>query len=174
MEKQTPIEELINLGNDSLYTMNKIEWWLMKQAENFEVAFEGEKFEFEGERDYLPLLLQLDRSENARFVFIYRALEELSEFYRYEEHTRKELKEFKKVKSNIESVRKWLIKNEEIGISELILFETLYLDYTETPHHLKVYLSQINDIEIYVNRKDFINIIKFNNIFNKLYFKKIF
>ena len=79
---------------------------------------------------------------------------------------------YHQVKNSAIDLKNWVLKNEKLGAVKYVCFLIDYLNYSENTEHLKVYVYTIKEIEIYIHRKDFENIIKFIEIFDKLYWKQ--
>lgn len=106
------------------------------------------------------------------FLSFFEALQELSELHQDEKYFQKEVEFVKNIEDDIPLLKRWLIKNEDLGSSKFVCFEANFLDYSDDVHHLNVYVHKFDLFEIYVNRDDFKYTIAFLNIFNHLYWEK--
>jgi hypothetical protein len=138
--------------NKTTFNIQEIEWWLLKYSD----IFKSEK-------------------ENAEFYELYTHLDELTVYHRFEKYANEQLNEFEKISKNQENIKYWLIKNEKIASQDLACFLIDYLDYSENETdniNLLAYRNEKNKIEIFVNRRDFENLIEFKELFDELYYVK--
>ncbi len=77
------------------------------------------------------------------------------------------------IKSKIShsELKHWVAKNEDLGAEKYVCFLMDYLDYDENneEEHLKLFLLELSELEIYIDRQDFKNTIDFLEIFIELY-----
>lgn len=163
------LEELFELSQNGLFSMNKIEWWLLKYSEVF---LELEKSE---QSLYFNWLAGVKTSPSLRkekllFIDTYRALETISKFHRNEDYLKDEVRSYNSLR-HPEKVKEWLEKNETIGSEIYACFLLDYLDYSNDAKHLNVFVKDLGERSIFVDRKDFENTLLFLDIFNNLYWK---
>lgn len=170
------VTELLSLSNGDLYTMDKIRWWLLKYYKTFRVLNEGEQNKYivqlkDGSVVRLPPFKVY--TEDQVFLCIYQALETLSDFHKNEEYFQKELVRYKWILgSDIHSLRKWVRDNEKIGADDYACFLLDYLDYSDSPEHLNIFLLYSKDLNFYVNKEDFKYTLKFLDVFQDVYWDK--
>lgn len=166
------IEPIDYFKNKEVLSMDKIEWWLLKYSELYgstskEFYNRFKKTLADGTEVRLPpICITFDEEY---FLDLYRSLESISNRHRKEDYFEKEIASYRKRKDSIAEIRKWLEKNENIGSKEFVDFTSMYLDYSDHPHHLFIYIRMLPKLEIMVNRNDFKNTIHFLDIFNKLF-----
>src|SRR5690554_6619279 len=167
------IADFINLSKTSLYSIKKIEWWLLKYSDTYKeiIAFNKSKYVTirldDGTISKLPPLNE--STEHRVFLDLYRRLDDISKFHRYEDYFEQQMNEYCKIKNSHYELKKWVAKNEDLGASNFVLFLVDYLDYSEHPEHLNVYLPYSKELDLYIERKDFKNMIEFLEIFDELY-----
>lgn len=141
----------------------KIEWWLLKNQNNYKYCKENN--------------LSINSEENS-LIHLYDKLNKLTELHRFEEYAKKELVRYKSIISKNPKIKEWLIKNEEFASKELACFLIDYLDYSENEeeiYHLLAYRNVEQKFEIFIQRNDFRNLIEYKELFDELYYiKKIY
>ena len=166
--KTTALNEFKNLKENEIYSLAKVEWWLMK----YESYYKDLKPDWycnicDLDRDFFSCSCE-NPSREYVFLVLFRELEEFCDFRRYENYFKGELETYYRVKDNPKALKEFVIKNEQIGANECFSFSIDYLDYPNSVHP-KVYSRSFTDFDIYVDRKDFENTITFIEIFNKLF-----
>lgn len=159
------------LKHYEILSMDKINWWLLKYYENYKATkkLEQSKYLYDIESIIVRLPEKSLKNTNELFLDIYDALEMLAEFHKNESYFEKEVKLYVEVKNSKNLLQKWLKRNETLGSEIYACFIIDYLDYSEDPFHLNVFIHSIREIEIYVDGKDFENTVQFLEIFNELY-----
>lgn len=152
-------------------SMNKIEWWLLKYSDQF-IEIENVKHSYELDAGFVvkrPLFLEV--TENQTFLGLFNALNNLSNFHRFENYFKEQMSDYKNIKSSQVGLKEWLSKNEELGSDKFVCFLIDYLDYDldDKVEHLKVYVHEAINLDVYVDRADFKNTIEFLEAFNELY-----
>ena len=159
-------------NQDKVYSITKIEWWLLKHSDlhkkTSDFVYSQHLFKMEdGSTVRLPLFGE--PTDEDKFLDLYKALETICEFHRNEKYFEQELTEYQKIKDSQTDLKNWIAKNEDLGAEKYVCFLVDYLDYSENAEHLSVYVHSSKDLEIYIDRQDFRNTIKFLEIFNELY-----
>lgn len=117
-------------------------------------------------------------SEEEKFSFLYEELSKISETHKLESYAKEELKTYEVIKGNNTEIKNWLIKNEKFASEELACFLIDYLDYSENEeeiYHLSAYRNVEQKFEIFIQRNDFKNLIRYKELFDELYYiKKIY
>lgn len=156
--------------------MDKIYWWLLKYQETYVFLNEEEQSKYVTElKDSSAVRLPPFQKTNEDQVFlcIYEALDVLSDFHRNEEYFRKELMRYKSISEvDILSLKNWIADNEKIGANDYACFLLDYLDYSDTPEHLSIFLLHAKDLNFYVNKEDFKNTLNFLEVFQDLYWNQ--
>lgn len=149
--KLKSINELKSLSTDSIISLDKIEFWLLKYQDEYSHL----KFLREGK--LLPLSNYATAEE--KFVDLFEQLEEVSRYHKFEYYCKEQLDIYASIKNDTEKVEKWLSTNEDFYYEELIHFSVNYLDYlgNKKEYHLKVfsYLNEDEELDLYVNGEDF-------------------
>lgn len=147
--KLKSIKELISLSVDSIISIDKVEFWLLKYQDKYNHL----KSLREGE---LPPLSN-DAAEDDKFLDLYEHLEEVSRYYRFEPSCKEQLEIYASIKNDTVKVWKWLSTNKDFYYEELIHFSLNYLDYlgNDKQYHLKIFSYLNKDLELYINGKDF-------------------
>lgn len=170
------LEELLQLKNNGIHTINQIEWWLLKYSNAYKnilrsVESKNEEFELEdGSIVNLPPLEEPLSKSDQNFISLYQALDTLTKFHKDEKYFEEEMIEYHKIKESHLKLKNWVFKNEHLGSERFVCFLVDYLDYSENAEHLLVYVYTSPELKIYIDQKYFKNTIEFLEIFNELYF----
>lgn len=145
------INELISLSADSIISIDKVEFWLLKNQEEYNYLKSLRESE-------LPPLSN-DATEEDKFLDLYEQLDEVSRYHKYEPYCKEQLEIYTSIKNDTEKLDKWLSTNENFYYEELIHFSVNYLDYlgNNKEYHLKVfsYFNEDEELDLYVNGEDF-------------------
>lgn len=173
------ILELESLSPDGIYSLAKIEWWLLKYSDEYKRIRKEESKHFlhssNGDWVKLPDYIE-SRTPNEKFIHIYEELNEVSEYHQHEEYFRQEMAIYKEIRNSPDKVREWLAKNEYLGTEKYFMFSMDYFgdeDEMENEIHLQVNFSEDNQRVIFVDRSDFKYTIEFTNTFNNLYWEML-
>ncbi|WP_425077281.1 hypothetical protein [Psychroserpens sp. S379A] len=155
------INELIYLSADSIISIDKVEFWLLKNQDeynHFKSIREGE----------LPAISNYATAED-KFVDLFEQLEEVSRYYKYEPYCKEQLETYTSIKNDTEKLEKWLSTNENFYYEELIHFSVNYLDYLgdNKEYHLKIFSYLNKDIGLFIDGKDFESTIELIEKFNQ-------
>lgn len=165
----------LNILTKSLpISINKVEWWLLKYKGKFEQIkkIENSKnLHIAEDGTILRLPMSFEPNPNDKFLALYKALDELTEFHKFEEYFSKQMIEYSKVKSSQAELKEWLSKNEKLGADKFVCFLIDYLDYDEDDkvEHLNIFVHSATEIKIFVDREGFKNTIFFLETFNEIY-----
>lgn len=108
------------------------------------------------------------------FIKIYDELNIISEYHRHEEYLKEQVIEYREIASKRHSLQiNWVKKNETMGVSELMLFETLYFDNHEESKHLYIRQHLDRNLKIFVDRNDFKYTLEFIKIFERLFWDEM-
>lgn len=168
------IQDFKHLNNGNILKVNIIEWWLLKYSqdykETYDFVYNQHLFVLEdGSTVRLP---PLDKKTNdEKFLALYKVLDTISELHKNEIYFKQELTEYHKIKKNHSNLKIWVAKNEDYGADKYVCFLIDYLDYdaNSNEEHLKVFVHSLEELEILIDRQEFINTINFLEIFNELY-----
>lgn len=171
------ISDLVSLSVNDLYSIPKIEWWLLKYFDKYETIKELEFnkywYKIDGKNVRLPPLNK-PPTEEEKFVKIYDELNTISFFHRNEISLKQEIAIYKSLKNKPEEVIKWLTRNEELYLDKYYEFSVNYfgdVDEMKNDIHLKLFFLEDLERVVYVNRNDFMNTIEFTSIFNNTYWE---
>lgn len=168
--KTTALNEFKSLKENDLYSLAKVGWWLMKYDDYYKDLksyWSCDKCNLE--ENFVSCTCENPNNEYV-FLQLFKELEELCQYSKYENYFKAELEIYYKVKDSPKALKDLIIKNEQIGANECFSFLIDYLDYIN-PVHLNVYSKSFKDFDIYVDRKDFENTITFLEIFNELFWE---
>tara|TARA_R100000935_G_scaffold58869_1_gene98827 strand:+ start:10040 stop:10564 length:525 start_codon:yes stop_codon:yes gene_type:complete len=157
-------ESIINLRSlsiENIYTIDKINWWLLKYYELYKYCKENwNNCSCFGE---LPCSHTFNSEEN-KFIDFYQELDEISQLHKLNSECGEEilkLQEFKKERKLIDS---WLRKNEELYNNLLIEF---WLDTEIIDNYILLYFSNYKDLEIKIDQTEFKDVIEFLELFSE-------
>ncbi|GAA4244942.1 MULTISPECIES: hypothetical protein [Winogradskyella] len=168
------IYDLQKLSKNDIYSISKIEWWLLKYSGFYKKIYEFvySQHLFTSEDGSVIRLPPIGNpTDDEKFLELYKALETISEFYKNEKYLEQEMVGYQKIKNSKSDLKKWVAKNENLGAEKYVCFLIDYLDYDENDQeeHLIIFVSNLKELNIYVDRQDFKNTIEFLEIFNELY-----
>ncbi|UPQ78690.1 hypothetical protein M0M57_13815 [Flavobacterium azooxidireducens] len=172
---QREIKELTSIGKNNIYQISQIEWWLLKNQENYKCCKEN-NIKLNSCFDDIGCACGMNSQEN-KFTSLYENLSEATEFHRFEEYAKNELTLYKSIISDKSKIKEWLIKNEKIASEFLSTFLIYYLNYSEIErdnYHLLIFRSEEQNLDIFIQRTDFENLIEFKELFDELYYVKKF
>jgi hypothetical protein len=167
------LEEFNNLQNNGLYSIAKIEWWLLKYWDYYKEL--KDDWVCKGNECCMYAVGHctcIPKSEEQVFIDLYEKLDELSRYHRREDYAKKELESYNLIRSDQIKLKEWVRRNELIGADECFEFLINYLDYCTNPIHLKVWDKSLVGYDIFVDRSDFKNLIEFMEIFSDLFWVK--
>ncbi len=159
-------------NNSKVFSINEIEWWLLKYSDFYKSTYDFVQRQhiFKTDNGSIVRLPPLGKlTDKEKFLELYKALDTISEFHRNEKYFEQELTEYQKIKNSQSDLKKWVVKNQDLGADKYVCFLVDYLDYSENAEHLNIYIRSSKEIEIYVDRQDFRNTIEFLEKFNELY-----
>lgn len=170
----TPINDFKELLENNILSISHIEWWLLKYSKvyknEYKCFYSQYLFELEdGTTVRLPPCGK--KTETEKFLDLYKALDNISQFHRNEKYFEQEVITYLKIKESKKELKAWALKNEELGANKYVCFLLDYLDYDEDEkvNHLSVFVPSLKDLDIFVDRQDFKFTIEFLEIFNEIY-----
>ncbi|WP_370477210.1 hypothetical protein [Tamlana flava] len=174
MKLNIKISELKRLNNNGKIKISQIEWWLLKYSDLFKKTYDfvySQHLFTDDDGTVIRLPPFGKPTDHEIFLDLYEALDKISDFHRYEKYFEQELIEYEKIKNSPPNLKNWLANNEYLGADKHVCFIYNYLDYDENDQevHLKVYIPSLEELEIYIDRKDFKNTIDFLEKFNELF-----
>lgn len=166
--------ELWELSDSSVFRMSKIKGWLITYSDLYKKTYD---FVYSQHlyTDYDGSIIRLPPcgmpSDEEIFLSLYESLNRIAELHANETYFKKEVVEFSKMKHSPADIKTWIVKNEHLGAKEYVCFNIDHLDYDKNGHeeHLKVYIHNLKEPLIFIDRQDFKNTIAFLEVFNELY-----
>lgn len=145
-------------------SMDKIEWLLLKYNDEYE-RLEG--FLESIKCDYFDIY------DDQLFVDIFQEFYELSEFHHFEDYCKEQVMEYENNSRFHHSLQKdWIIKNEQIAVFNLLVFEWRYLEHDRNKEYFKIKHGNHDLVNINLDKNDFRYIIRFLEIFERLYWEQ--
>ena len=145
-------------------SMDKLEWLLLKYSEEFERLLGFLKWI---DDDFFEIY------DDKLFVDIFLEFEELSEYHRYESYCKEQVIDYMNNSRFELSLQKdWAIKNESMAVFNLGGFEFTYLEVDRNKEYFKIKHVNRDLFNINVDKDDFKYIIKFLEIFERLYWEQ--
>lgn len=164
------INSFLTLKSNGIYAMEKIEFWLLKYSdfhkETFKLVSSNDIFELDnGQEVRLPSFWI--KTDEDKFLNLYKALDRVSDFHREEYHIKDLLVEYHTVKNCQSNLKQWFKKNEYLIADKYASFFFDYFDYDEdnNEENLLIYVQSIVEFEIYIDKNDFKNTIEFLGVF---------
>ncbi len=168
------LKEFQELPQNNIYSIVRIEWWLMKYSEVYKNEYKCFYSQYlieleDGATVRLPPFGK--KTDTEKFLDLYQALDNISQFHRNEKYFEQEVITYLKIKESKTELKAWALKNEELGANKYVCFLLDYLDYDEDENvnHLSVFVPSLKDLDIFVDRQDFKFTIEFLEIFNEIY-----
>ncbi|MDN3724804.1 hypothetical protein QRD02_10450 [Aequorivita sp. SDUM287046] len=162
------------LETQNVFSTSIIEWWLLKYSDFYKqtygFVYSQHLFKMDdGSTVRLPPFGK--PTDEEKFIDLYQALDTISELHRNEKYFDLQMVEYHKIKDSQSDLKNWVAANENFGSEKYVCFLIDYLDYDENnkEEHLKIFLLESTDLEIYIDRQDFKNTIDFLETFNELY-----
>jgi hypothetical protein len=107
------------------FSINKIEWWLLKYSDLSEKTYEFVHSEhlFTTDDGSIIRLPPFGKpTDQDKFLDLYNALDTLSELHRNEIYFEKELVEYHLTKNSHSDLKNWVAKNEILGAEKYVCF----------------------------------------------------
>ena len=172
------INELKSLiDKQSILTIDKMEWWLLKYNDYYKgthyYMYGSNRFTTEIEDGFILRIPPLNEKIRKELLDVYKGLEEISKWHKFENHFKKVLINYKEISNSINEVKKWVVKNESIGNDLSNTFGGT-LDIEDSDNKLILY-SPIYPakLRIYTPREEFKYTIEFYIVFNELFWEKV-
>lgn len=165
--------EFEKLQENEVYSIAKIKSWLLKYVGPYQELKSNWNCPNLGCSYRKTKLCSCDKKPNEYiFLTLFKTLKKFSRYHQKEDYAEVELEIYTKIKVDKELVKKWVIKNEYIGTKDCFELLLCHYDYDLNPYHLLVMGKSLLGYEIFVDRKDFKNLIKFLEIFSDLFWVK--
>ncbi len=167
------IQDLIGLGENDIFRMDRIQWWLLKYRDYIlELkAIEENKHLFkQNDGGYARLPSCSINKANIIQISVFDSLEIIADLHKNEVYFKGELIDFKDIGNKAQLIN-WISRNEKIGGDDYVCFLLDYLDYAENAEHLSVFCLYAKTLNIYINKFDFQYTLQFLEIFNKYYWE---
>lgn len=169
------IKEFESLSSDGIYSISKIEFWLLKYYDEYNRIKEKESERFvyfiDAKEIRLPDHIEV-KTVNEFFLHFYDTLIKVTELHKNENYFKSEMAIYNSIKNTPEEIKKWLVKNERLGADKYFMFSLDYFgdeDEMEKVIHLNVAFLEGKVKNIFIDRNDFKHTIEFTNAFNNTY-----
>jgi hypothetical protein len=170
--KTVALNEFKSLQENDIFSIAKVEWWLLKYENYFKKLKPYWCCPNKGCNMRIGLTcICKNKHDELLFLELFKELDALSLYYRKEEYFKQEMATYHEVKDCQVKLKDLIIRNENIGVDGFLDFLIYYQNYCANPIHLKVLDKTLLGYEVFVDRKDFSNNIEFLNIFSKLFWK---
>lgn len=154
------ISDLKSIRSTELYTIAKINWWLLKHYDLNKYCKENwNNCSCFGE---LPCSHTLNSEEN-NFIDFYRELDEVSELHKLNRECGIEIFELLEFKGERELITDWMKKNEELYHKLLIEF---WIDIEIIDNQILLYFSNYKNLEIKIDQTEFKDVIDFLELYS--------
>ena len=104
------------------------------------------------------------------FIDVYETLDEYSKIHKMEGYFKKEVHSYENIMDSKEDIINWVKKNERLGADQLSTYCMNLSDIGDNEKRIPICL--INNIEIYVERKELEYLIQFSIIFIDLFWEE--
>lgn len=160
------INDLDLRAEKGLYSILAINSWVKKYHPLYHLLLGLHKkmyLETIGQSEIRLPPMDLEPSEEMGLLEVYEKLNSLVQLHQREGYFKTQNELFEIIKGDTVQEQKWLDKNRSIYDADYVTFIIDYLDYdlNNQEHHLMVFISNFKRTEIYVNREDFTNSIRF-------------
>jgi hypothetical protein len=163
-------------NNKSFVTIQELINWQNENSKLYE-DFEKKRYIKFIKKDELPTSQELKQNYIDKyyndFCVLYTQIKYFTNLFKFNSITNIEIKKYQEIKEDEKELKKWLIRNEQLGSKDLIIFGwELYDDEVEniTPEYIKVISTTYEHIKFDINIIDFKSIISFCDIFSELFY----
>ena len=171
--KTSALNEFKSLQENNLFSMAKVEWWLMKYDDYFKSLNQDWYCPNKGCSMIIGGVCFCNpKSNEFNFLELFKKLEVLSQYQRKEEYFKQELEVYYKVKDNPIKLKELVVKNEQIGCNGFFDFLIEFLNYCDNAILLGVFDQSVLGYDVFVDNKDFKSTIEFLDIFSELFWEK--
>ncbi len=162
--------EFLSLGNKNLFEVAIIQAWLIKYEPLYDRLIQLGKIKFNKD-GYCDIKL-LNPAQNDFFSF-YRYMQAIVDESKYDSFCRDEMLKYQLIKDDRIKLKAWLKSNYNLGIKTLGEY-FYHMDYQGplTGPHLRILHFSFDEMELYVNRKDFKNMIAYILVVNDLFYEQ--
>ena len=168
------LEEFRKLQENGVYTIATIKSWLIKYVGRYQELKLNWKCNKANCAYKSRMRCTCEKKEDVYiFLTLFESLLCFSKYHKWEHYAVMELKEYGTVKYDNDLVKKWVRRNESICTIDCFELLLSHYDYDLDPHHLLVMGNTLLGYEVFVDRKDFKNLIEFLDIFNDLFWVKM-
>ena len=167
------LEEFKKVQENQVYTFSTIKGWLLKYVGQYqELNLNWNCPNKSCESGKGGTCITIYRSDECVFFSLFNSLLAFSKYHSRENYAKEEIKSYHKIKNDKGLLKKWVRKNEYIGTVECFELLLSHFDYDLNPVHLLITGKSLLGYEVFVDREDFKNLIKFLEIFNDLFWVK--
>lgn len=159
----TSITELKSLRTNEIYSIARINWWLLKYYELYKYCKENwNNCSCFGE---LPCSHTMG-SDMDKFRDFYESLEEVADLHKKEPYFQEQMQVFDKIRDESLAHMKWLLQNEKLGVEDFLIF---WIEWLEEEDVVNPGINLFTNIEVKFSAKEFESTIQFLEVFNELY-----
>jgi len=171
--KLPPLIEFNSLKTKDVFSIAKVEWWLLKYKDLYSVLKSFWSCPNDGcYHETMQYCGCENRHDEYLFLELYKALDDFSTYHRREGYAQQELLLYKSIMNDEAQVKQWVMSNEKVGADECFMFLIQHHDYNANPVHLKVSDKSLLGYDVFVDRSDFKNLMDYMEIFSDLFWGK--
>ena len=165
------LEEFKSLQSHGVYSIDKVQWWLLKYEDSYRQL--KAQWVCPNEGCYYQVTKHcscVNKHDELKFLELFKSLDEFSKYHKREDYAQQELDKYHRIKNDEKLVEEWGKDVEEVG-DECFLFLIEHHDYDNNPVHLLVRNESLLGYRVYVDRSDFKYLMEFMEIFMELNYK---
>lgn len=164
------LNEFKSLQENNVFSMLKVEWWLMKYDDYYKQLSTDWYCPNKG----CAMIVGgncfcKSKSDEYKFLELFKSLDVLSQYQRKEEYFKEELECYYTVKDDPIKLKELVIKNEEIGLEGWWDFLLGYLNYCDNAVLLRAFEKSFLGYDVFIDNNDFKYNIEFLDLFNDLF-----
>lgn len=169
--KFEPLIEFRSLKIDNVFTIAKVEGWLLKHEGLYGKL--KSSWSCPNEDCYYQVTKHCsceNKHDELKFIELFKSLDKFTKYHKRENYAQQELDKYHNIKNDVELVEKWVQENEKVG-DECFWFLIEHHDYDNNPVHLLIVNETLLGYRVFVDRSDFKYLIEFMEIFMGLKYK---
>ena len=169
IEITNSITEFQAMGEDNVFPIDKINWWLLKNEDLYRYCKANwNKGSVFGDLPDLNTFTSLPY----KFFKFWQDINVIAEEAKCEPICNQALGQYQLIKDDAVELKAWMVKNYTLGTKTLMTFMLDHLDYEgcQEDSILIVFNSTFEELEIFADRKYFLAIIEFVELYHDLFF----
>jgi hypothetical protein len=163
--------EVFKLCYENIFSIDKLEWWLLKYSELYnELAPEHHFLKDEG---YTLYTNEFEKYPfQVCFLENYFIIDQVSILQTRESYFKNEMNLYETIKHEKAAIKSWIIKNYSLWDQEysLFIFDNLDENFKNSDYIFRLYNQNLKLVEYRVERKAFENTIEFITFYDHLLF----